>query len=250
MIKIRDLRKTFAAGTLAEVRALDGINLDIAAGEFVVVLGANGSGKSTLLNAMAGTLTVDSGTIALDGTEVTTLPDHERCRWVARIFQNPLHGTAPDLTVLENFRLASLRTRKKGFRIGTGEDFKKRVRETISTLDMGLEKYIHEPMGILSGGQRQALALLMATFDSTKVLLLDEPTAALDPRTASLVMRLAERLIREHGWSAMMVTHELPDALRFGDRLLFMEAGKIRHDYSGKTHNELTINDLLKWFEV
>lgn len=250
MISIEHLRKSFAAGTANTVTALDDVTLQIPRGEFVVLLGANGSGKSTLLNAVAGTVIADSGSIHLDGQDVTRLPEHRRSRWVSRIFQNPLSGTAPELTMLENFRLAALRTHRFGLRIGTGSTFRKKVQADVATLGLQLENKLDQKMGTFSGGQRQALSLLMAVADEAKVILLDEPTAALDPRTATLVMELADRLIRQHQLTAILITHQLKDAVRYGDRTLLMSAGKITRDLRQEDRKSLTINHLLDWFEV
>lgn len=250
MISIEHLRKSFAVGTANAVTALDDISLHIPRGEFVVLLGANGSGKSTLLNAVAGTVIADSGIIRLDGQDVTRLPEHRRSRWVSRIFQNPLSGTAPELTLLENFRLAALRTHRFGLRIGTGAAFRRKVQEDVAALGLQLENKLDQKMGTFSGGQRQALSLLMAVADEAKIILLDEPTAALDPRTATLVMELADRLIREHQLTAILITHQLKDAVRYGDRTLLMSAGKITRDLPREDRKSLTINNLLDWFEV
>ncbi len=250
MIRLEHIDKRFATGTAAEVHALRDLSINVQEGEFVVVLGSNGSGKSTLLNAIAGTIRLDGGGIYIDGHDVTRLPDHSRSRWVARIFQNPVMGTAPDLSILENFRLAALRTKTKKATVGTSAEFRTMVEEHVNTVGLGLEGKLDQAMGTLSGGQRQALALLMAVMDETKVLLLDEPTAALDPRTAHTVMELANRIIQKYRLTTLLVTHQMKDALQYGDRVLFLTEGKISKDVSGKARNELQINDLLRWFEV
>jgi putative ABC transport system ATP-binding protein len=250
MIHLEQLYKTFEAGKPAEVIALNGISMHVAAGEFIVLLGSNGSGKSTLMNAIAGSTQLDKGKITIDGIDVTTLRDFERSRWVARIFQNPLQGTSPELTILENFRLASLRTKVKSLSIGTTKAFHQKVSAEVATLGLGLENKLDQPMGTLSGGQRQALALLMAVMDEPRILLLDEPTAALDPRTSEVIMNLANKIIREHRLTAILITHQLKDALHFGDRLVLLSEGKISKDVSGDQRSSLTSSDLLAWFGV
>ena len=250
MIDIQRLHKTFSAGNANAVVALHDVSLHIPRGEFVVLLGANGSGKSTLLNCIAGMVTADSGNILLDGQDVTRLPEFKRSRWVSRIFQNPSSGTSPDLTLLENYRLAALRTRHFGLRIGTTAEFRRTVQEHVASLGLQLEDKLDQKMGTFSGGQRQALSLLMAVADQAKVILLDEPTAALDPRTANLVMELADKLIRQHELTAILITHQLKDALRYGDRILLLSDGKIGRDLRGEERKSLHINDLLHWFEV
>ena len=188
------------------------------------------------------------GTIHIDGNEVTKLADYNRSQWIARVFQNPLSGTAPDLSILDNFRLAALRTKAKGLSIGINENFKKQVREKIATLGMGLEKKIEQPMGTLSGGQRQALTLLMSVMDSCKVLLLDEPTAALDPRSADLVMKTADKLVKDFGLTAILVTHNLKDAFTYGNRIILMGEGKILKDLDKEKRSALKQSDLFDWF--
>lgn len=250
MIRIEHLHKTFSVGTANAVVALNDVSLEIPSGQFVVLLGSNGSGKSTLLNSIAGSAIADSGKIEIDKVNLTRLAEHRRSRWISRIFQNPLAGTSPDLTLLENYRLATLRTQRFGFRIGTNAAFRKKVQDEVATLGLQLEDKLDQKMGTLSGGQRQALSLLMAVADKAKVILLDEPTAALDPRTAVLVMELANRLIREHGLTAILITHQLNDALRYGDRVLLMSEGRITQDLQGESRKSLHIKDLIRWFEV
>ena len=249
MIELKHISKTFNRSTSDPVVALNDVNLTIAEKSFVVVVGANGSGKSTLLNALAGTVRIDEGQIMVDGTDITKLNDHERSKWIARVFQNPVMGTAPELTVLENFRLASLRTQSKGFRIGTGDAFKQTVKEKISMLNLGLENKIAQPMGTLSGGQRQALTLLMAVMDETKILLMDEPSAALDPKTSELILQLADKIIHEFNLTVLFVTHQLKDALHYGDRIIRMSEGKIAEDLSSDSKSNLKVEDVYRWFE-
>lgn len=249
MIALQQVSKSFARGTASEVKALNDVSLLIPRGQFAVLLGANGSGKSTLMNLVAGTVQPDSGRILLDGQDVTGTPDYGRSRWVSRIFQDPLTGTAPSLSLLENLRLAALRCKPKTLTVGTGKEFRKRASEMVSSLELGLETKLDQPVGTLSGGQRQALSLLMAVMDDTRILLLDEPTAALDPRTSVRVMELADRIIRQYGLTAVMITHQLKDAIRFGDRILVLSEGRVLADISGQERNSLQVNDLLKWFE-
>lgn len=248
MIDLKGIYKAFNRGKANEVIALTGIDLHVAKGEFVVIVGSNGSGKSTLLNMVAGSILPSKGTVSLDGKDVTSLPDYERSRWIARVFQNPLSGTAPDLSILDNFRLASLRTHKKGLGIGIDKTYVQSVKEVISTLEMGLENKIHQPMGTLSGGQRQALTLLMTVMDKCEILLLDEPTAALDPRSADVVMKTADKLIKDYQLTSILITHNLKDAYTYGNRILQMTEGKIIHDITGEARKQLKQTDLFEWF--
>lgn len=249
MITVQHLTKVYNPGQENEVTALNDVSLEIRKNEFVVIIGSNGSGKTTLLNLIQGTERPTSGTITLHGNEVTRLPDFKRSRWIARVFQNPNQGTAPDLSILENFRLAALRTRPKFLKIGTSSTFKKKVHEKIASLEMGLENKLSRPMNDLSGGQRQALTLLMSVMDETDILLLDEPTAALDPKSASLVMNLAERLTKTLGITTLLITHNLKDAHQFGNRLLQFREGKIIHDMAAGEKAALSIQDIFHWFE-
>jgi putative ABC transport system ATP-binding protein len=248
MIAINNVHKVFNKGKANQVNAVNGISLDIADEEFLVIVGSNGSGKTTLLNLIAGTVLPSEGSISIDGSEVTKLPDYKRSEWIARVFQNPLSGTAPDLSILDNFRLAALRTKAKGLSIGVNDAFKKQVKEKIATLGMGLQDKIEQPMGTLSGGQRQALTLLMSVMDSCKVLLLDEPTAALDPRSAEVVMRTADSLIREFKLTAVLITHNLKDAFNYGTRIIQMSEGLIINDLNQEKKASLKQNDLFDWF--
>ena len=227
MIELNNINYTFQKGTANETKALSEINLTIKSGEFVVLIGSNGSGKSTLMNSLAGTIIPDSGKILVDGADATNLPEHKRCKWIARLFQNPLLGTAPDLSVLENFRLASLRTKQKGLQIGTGKKFRKEVAEHVGALGLDLEKKLDQPVGTLSGGQRQAMTLSMAVMDEAKILLMDEPTAALDPKTSEVFMKLAKRVIEERKLTCILITHQLKDALNYGNRLIQLIEGKV-----------------------
>ncbi|RFZ84854.1 ATP-binding cassette domain-containing protein [Mucilaginibacter terrenus] len=248
MIGFKDISKTFNTGKANQVNALADIDLTINKGEFVIVVGANGSGKTTLLNLVAGTILADKGTITVDGTDATKLPDYKRSRWIARIFQNPLLGTAADLSIMDNFRLAALRTQAKGLTIGKTASFKKQVQEKVAALGMGLESKLEQPIGTLSGGQRQALTLLMSVMDECKILLLDEPTAALDPRSAKTVMSMADNLIKQYGLTAILVTHNLKDAGQYGSRIIHMEEGHVIRDVSAGEKLKLKQTELFEWF--
>lgn len=248
MIKLDNVTKTFNRGKANEVKAIQGLSLTIAPQDYLVIVGANGSGKSTLLNLIAGSTLPGTGEIYIDGNDVTGLHDYQRSRWIARVFQNPLSGTAPDLSILDNFRLAALRTQSKGLSIGTNAAFKKQVQEKITLLGMGLESKLEQPMGTLSGGQRQALTLLMSVMDDCKILLLDEPTAALDPRSARLVMQTADQLITDFKLTAILITHNLKDAHTHGNRLIHMAEGRVEQDYAAESKLNLTQNDLFSWF--
>jgi len=248
MIEISGLCKTFNEGRVNEVKSLQDVNIRISEGEFVIVIGANGSGKSTLLNTIAGSVIPTAGSINIDGLNLTRLPDYKRSKWVARVFQNPLSGTAPGLSILENFRMAALRTSRKNLKIGINDTFKSLVKERVAILGMGLEKKLNHPMGSLSSGQRQALTLLMSVMDDLKILLLDEPTAALDPRSAELVMKSANQLIKEYNLTALMVTHNLKDAYQYGSRLVQMEEGRILRDINRGEKRDLKPTDLYEWF--
>jgi putative tryptophan/tyrosine transport system ATP-binding protein len=249
MISLQQISKVFNKGTVTEVIALNDISLQVHQGEFLVIVGANGSGKTTLLNVMEGSQMPTTGNIEINGQDVTLLPEYKRSRWVARVFQNPHNGTAPDLTILDNFRLAALRTQRKNLTIGINEAFKKKVQEKISGLGMGLENKISRPMGSLSGGQRQALTLLMCVMDHTEILLLDEPTAALDPRSALVVMKLADKLNKELGITTVLITHNLKDALVYGNRLIHMQEGKIARDLNAENKSGLLTGEIYQWFE-
>lgn len=248
MIAINDVHKVFNKGKANQVNAVNGITLNITDGEFLVIVGSNGSGKTTLLNLVAGSVFPDAGSISIDNTDVSKLQDYKRSQWIARVFQNPMSGTASDLSILDNFRLAAIRTKAKGLSIGINDKFKQQVREKIATLGMGLETKIDQPMGTLSGGQRQALTLLMSVMDSCKVLLLDEPTAALDPRSADVVMRTADKLITDFKLTAILITHNLKDAYNYGTRVIQMSEGLVLRDLNNKQKSDLKQNDLFDWF--
>ncbi len=248
MIEIRDLHKRFNAGTGNECYALCGINLHIRPGEFVTVIGTNGSGKSTLLNAVAGTFSPDQGLIRIDGNDVTLRKEHERAHHIARVFQNPFTGTAAQMTIAENLHMAYLRDKKCFPRLGLTASRMAVYRQEASLLEMKLEDRLSSQIGSLSGGQRQALTLLMAVLTRPKVLLLDEHTAALDPKSAALVIGLTRRFIERDKLTALMVTHSMQQALELGDRTIMMHKGSVIDDIPGAEKRRLTVHDLLDKF--
>lgn len=249
MLKIEHIIKTFNKGRADETIGLSDVSLDINSGSFVMVIGANGSGKSTLMNILQGSILADSGKILLNGADITLTAAHKRSRWISRVFQDPKQGTAPDLTVVENFRLAALRAQSKNLWVGNSPVFSKLVKEKIATLGLGLENKLHQKMGSLSGGQRQALTLLMSVMDRTDLLLMDEPTAALDPKSAELIMSLTEKINLENKLTTLLITHSMKDALQYGDRLLMLKNGKIIKDLNAEEKRKVHINDLYGWFE-
>lgn len=249
MIQLSHITKIFNRGQANEVAALRDVSLQVREGEFVVLVGANGSGKTTLLNIIAGTEYPSEGVVHFSGRDVTRAPEHQRSRWVARVFQNPLGGTAPELSILDNFRLAALRTRRKTLRIGIDAAFRAAVREKIAGLGMGLEDKLNQPMGALSGGQRQALTLLMSVMDHTDILLLDEPTAALDPRSAEIVMQAAQKIIQDYGLTTLFITHNLRDAHRYGNRLIQMAEGQVVRNLDAEAKSKLALKEMYEWFE-
>lgn len=248
MIRIDRLSKCFSRGTPDQVVALDDVSLDIGEGEFVVVIGSNGSGKSTLLNALAGSIRPDEGRIIIDDRDVTHLEEYRRAGFIGRVFQNPFSGTAPTMTIAENLRLADLRGLPKRIAIGLKSSEKERLRTRVAALGMDLENRLDAPIGLLSGGQRQALTLLMATLRRPRILLLDEHTAALDPKSAEQVMRLTEETVTDHRLTTLMVTHDMDQAARFGSRLIMMHQGRIAFDVSGEEKQEVTAEILLAKF--
>ncbi|GAA4087631.1 ATP-binding cassette domain-containing protein [Mucilaginibacter panaciglaebae] len=248
MIQITNLQKTFNRGKANQVNAVNGIDLNINSGEFVVILGSNGSGKSTLLNLISGSIIPSAGTINIDGHDVTKLADYRRSKWIARVFQNPMSGTASELSILDNFRLAAIRTKTKGLNIGVTEAFRRNVKEKIAMLGMGLENKIEQPIGTLSGGQRQALTLLMSVMDECKILLLDEPTAALDPKSAEIVINIADKLTTEFRLTTILITHNLKDAYNYGTRVIQMGQGQILKDIDFEHKKKLKQTDLFEWF--
>ena len=250
MLTIQGARKTFHAGTPNEVRALRGADLAIDEGSFVIVIGTNGSGKSTLLNAIAGTFLVDSGTLALDGRDITGWPEHSRARFVGRVFQNPFSGTAPGMTIAENLVLAARRGQPRGLGLALKSEMRRELHERVARLNLGLEHRLDNVIGTLSGGQRQALTLLMASWVKPRLLLLDEHTAALDPKSADHVIRLSQDIVSHDRLTTLMVTHSMQQASNLGDRLIMMHRGQIIHDFSGAERKRLRPEDLLARFEA
>lgn len=249
MLEISSIRKTFNLGTPNEVCALQGMDLTITEGSFVIVIGTNGSGKSTLLNAVAGTFLMDTGTIRLAGNEVTRWPEHRRATLIGRVFQNPFSGTAPHMSIAENLALAARRGYRRGLGWALRSDFTDEMQERVRRLGMGLEDRLDNAIGSLSGGQRQALTLLMATWLKPKLLLLDEHTAALDPKSADQVIRISEEIIARDQLTTLMVTHSMQQAVNLGDRLIMMHRGRILHDLHGAEKRRLRVEDLLTRFE-
>ena len=248
MLEVKEIWKVFNAGTVNETQALRGVSLTLKDGDFCTVIGGNGAGKSTLLNAVAGTWAVDGGSISIGGVDVTHLPDHKRAPYIGRVFQDPMLGTAPTMQILENLALAARRGQRRGLRWGVTKAEKEQYQEMLKNLDLGLEDRLTSKVGLLSGGQRQALTLLMASLKKPKLLLLDEHTAALDPKTAAKVLELSDRIVAESHLTTMMVTHNMKDAIQHGNRLIMMYDGKIVIDVSGEEKKKLTVPQLLELF--
>ncbi len=249
MLKLSHVKKTFNRGTVTEKRALTGVDLTLADGDFVTVIGGNGAGKSTLLNMIAGVYPLDSGTIELDGVDISRLSEPKRAQYLGRVFQDPMRGTAADMQIDENLALARRRGKHRGLAWGITKQEKDEYPELLATLGLGLENRMTAKVGLLSGGQRQALTLLMATLTDPKLLLLDEHTAALDPKTAAKVLDLTERIVAERRLTTLMVTHNMNDAIRLGNRLIMMSDGNVIYDVSGEEKKKLTVPDLLRKFE-
>ena len=249
MLEIQNVSKTFNAGTVNQKTALNGLNLKLNEGDFVTVIGGNGAGKSTMLNAVAGVWPVDEGKIIIDGVDVTRLSEHQRAAYIGRVFQDPMTGTAATMQIEENLALAARRGKPRTLRIGITKAEREQYRELLKTLDLGLEDRLTARVGLLSGGQRQALTLLMATMNKPKLLLLDEHTAALDPKTAKNVLTLTQKIIAENHLTAMMVTHNMKDALEYGNRTIMMHEGKIILDIDAETKKRIRVEDLLVMFE-
>lgn len=249
MLEIKNISKTFNPGTINEKRALTNVSLTLNDGDFVTVIGGNGAGKSTLLNAIAGVWPVDSGSISIDGQDVTGLPDYRRAKLIGRVFQDPMTGTAATMQIDENLALAKRRGRRRGLRWGVTQAERGEYRERLKLLNLGLEDRMTSKVGLLSGGQRQALTLLMATLQKPKLLLLDEHTAALDPKTAEKVLNATERIIDEEHLTALMITHNMRDAIAHGNRLIMMHEGHIIFDVSGEDKKNLKVSQLLEKFE-
>ena len=249
MLELVNIHKTFNLGTINEKKALDGVNLQLDEGDFVTVIGGNGAGKSTVLNAIAGVWPIDTGNIIIDGQDVTGLPEHKRAAFLGRVFQDPMNGTTATMEIEENLALAARRGKRRGLSWGITKKEKEEYRELLKMLDLGLEDRMTSKVGLLSGGQRQALTLLMATLKKPKLLLLDEHTAALDPKTAAKVLALSDKMIEENSLTAMMVTHNMRDAIVHGNRLIMMNEGKVILDIKGEEKKKLTVEDLLHKFE-
>lgn len=249
MLELKNIHKTFNPGTINEKVALNGLNLSLDDGDFVTVIGGNGAGKSTMLNAVAGTWFVDEGKITIDDIDVTKLPEHKRAKYLGRVFQDPMTGTTATMQIDENLALAARRGQKRGLRWGITKAEKEQFHELLKELDLGLEDRMTSKVGLLSGGQRQAVTLLMASLQKPKVLLLDEHTAALDPKTAAKVLALTDKIITENHLTAMMVTHNMRDAIAHGNRLIMMNNGKVILNIAGEEKKKLTVEDLLQKFE-
>ena len=248
MLDVQNIRKTFNPGTVNEKTALDGVSLTLNDGDFVTVIGGNGAGKSTLLNAVAGVWPVDSGSISIGGADVTKLPEHKRAKYIGRVFQDPMMGTAATMQIEENLALASRRGRARTLRPGITRDEREQYRETLKILDLGLEDRLTSKVGLLSGGQRQALTLLMAALRKPDLLLLDEHTAALDPKTAAKVLDATERIVQKDRLTTLMITHNMKDAIVHGNRLIMMYEGRIVLDIQGEDKKKLTVEQLLARF--
>ena len=248
MLEIRNISKTFNPGTINEKKALLDLSLTLKDGDFVTVIGGNGAGKSTLLNAVSGVWPVDCGSILLDGEDITALPEHKRAKYIGRVFQDPMMGTAPNMQMEENLALALRRGQKRGLRWGVTKAERQEYREKLKTLGLGLEDRMTVKVGLLSGGQRQALTLLMASLRKPKLLLLDEHTAALDPATAAKVLELSDQIVAENGLTALMITHNMTDAIKHGNRLIMMDQGRIILDIEGEDKKHLTKKDLMDKF--
>ena len=248
MLEIKGVYKTFNAGTVNEKLALNGLNLTLADGDFVTVIGGNGAGKSTMLNIVSGAYTVDAGTITIDGQNVTALPEHKRAKFIGRVFQDPMMGTAATMQIEENLALAARRGQRRTLRAGITRSEREEYREMLKILDLGLEDRLTSKVGLLSGGQRQALTLLMATLKKPKLLLLDEHTAALDPKTAAKVLDTTEKIVDRDHLTTLMITHNMRDAIAHGNRLIMLYDGRVVLDIAGEEKKKLTVEDLLEQF--
>ena len=248
MLEINNVYKTFNANTVNEKKVFEGLSLTLKEGDFVTVIGGNGAGKSTMLNVVSGAIIPDEGTVTIDGVDVTRLPEHKRAKYIGRVFQDPRMGTATDMWVEENMSIADSRGMRRGLKWAITNKDREKYKKQLALLDLGLEDRLSTKMGLLSGGQRQAVTLLMATMRKPKLLLLDEHTAALDPKTAAKVLEITDKLITENHLTALMVTHNMKDAIAHGNRLIMMNAGKIIIDVSGEEKKKLTVETLLDAF--
>ncbi len=249
MLDVQNIHKTFNPGTVNEKKALDGLSLHLEAGDFVTVIGGNGAGKSTMLNAIAGVWPVDRGRITIDGADVTHLAEHRRAAYIGRVFQDPMTGTAATMQIEENLALAARRGQRRGLAAGITRAEREEYREKLTILGLGLEERMTAKVGLLSGGQRQALTLLMATMKQPKLLLLDEHTAALDPKTAAKVLETTTQLVERDHLTTLMITHNMKDAIRLGNRLVMMDGGRVIYDVAGEEKQRLQVRDLLERFE-
>lgn len=249
MLEIQNIHKTFNKGTINEKVALNGVNLNLNPGDFVTIIGGNGAGKSTTLNAIAGVWAVDEGKIIVDGTDITRLSENKRAVYLGRVFQDPMTGTAATMSIEENMAIAARRGERRGLGWGISRKEREDYREQLRELDLGLEDRLSSKVGLLSGGQRQAITLLMAALKKPKLLLLDEHTAALDPKTAAKVLDISDKIIVEHSLTAMMVTHNMRDAIAHGNRLIMMHEGRVIYDVAGEEKKKLHVSDLLAKFE-
>ena len=249
MLTITNVRKTFNKGTVNEKKALNGINLHLKPGDFCTIIGGNGAGKSTMLNMIAGVYPIDSGKIEIDGVNISREPEYKRARYIGRVFQDPMRGTAAGMEIQENLALALRRGKKRGLGWGIKANEKDFYHDSLTRLGLGLQSRMSSKVGLLSGGQRQALTLLMATLEKPKLLLLDEHTAALDPKTAKKVLELTDEIVFEQNLTALMVTHNMKDAIQMGNRLIMMHEGRIIYDVAGAEKKKLQVEDLLRKFE-
>lgn len=249
MLEIQNVHKTFNLGTINEKIALNGVNLNLNPGDFVTIIGGNGAGKSTTLNAIAGVWPIDEGNIIVDGVDLTRLSEHKRAVHLGRVFQDPMIGTAATMSIEENMAIAARRGEHRGFRWGISKKEREQYKEQLKELNLGLEERLSSKVGLLSGGQRQAITLLMAAMKKPKRLLLDEHTAALDPKTAAKVLEISDKIIEENQLTAMMVTHNMKDAIAHGNRLIMMHEGRVIYDVSGEEKKKLHVSDLLAKFE-
>ena len=248
MLKITNLQKTFNAGTINAKTALNGLNLHLNDGDFVTVIGGNGAGKSTMLNAIAGVWKPDYGTVEIDGVDVTNMPEHQRAKFLGRVFQDPMKGTSPDMEIAENLAIAARRGTKRKLIWGVRKAEREEYKKLLATLELGLEDRLSAKVGLLSGGQRQAVTLLMATLNRPKLLLLDEHTAALDPKTAAKVLELTDQIVNKYKLTTLMITHNMKDAIAHGNRLIMMHEGRVIVDVSGEEKKNLTVSQLLELF--
>lgn len=248
MLKLENITKVFNPGTINEKIALDGLNLELKEGDFVTVIGGNGAGKSTMLNSITGVFPIDGGRVMVDGNDITNMPEYKRAKYIGRVFQDPMMGTAADMWVEENMSIAESRGKRRKVKWAIHKNDRERYKELLAQLGLGLENYLSKKMGLLSGGQRQAITLLMAGMQKPKLLLLDEHTAALDPATAAKVLELTDQIVNENHLTTLMITHNMKDAIKHGNRLIMMDQGRIIYDVSGEEKAKLTKADLLQKF--